>query len=496
MDRDLIQDPLSIFSFDGRLSVKKRIFRVTGFGALLLITLAVANGILTFKYRDGIYSMQKFYEQEEGTVDVLVLGPSLAYADVNTAVLWNDYGISAFNLAGSIQPLWNTYYYLKEALKYQRPKVIVLEASLVTMVDDYPDNSRIIKNVCGMRWSRDKLEAIKVSAPKEKWGEYLLGYTQYHSRYDEITWEDFVANKGSLQYDNWKGFMCTMGTMEQEAQDITGVVKRAELSQKTETYYRKVIELAGEEEIPLLIVISPYATVSERAQSYFNRASDIAAEYGVPFVNYNLFYKELGIDYQEDASDVMHLNYKGNQKYTRHLGKYLSEHYNLPDHRGDEAYASWEQNSRWHLADIRNQDIINCWDMEQMYDLLKDDDLDLVFSIDGSNLENDQTLRTFLAAFHVPFDGTESIWKVSGTNVECVSIAHGQDQARQIQYPYHTLTMRSTEQENSVYFDTTRYKEVDQGVNVLICSRITGEVVDSFGIVAYEGTIYREKKKG
>lgn len=469
--------------------MKKIFFRVAGFAVLLILALYLTNQILFFKYRDGIYSMQKFYEQEEGTVDVLVLGPSLAYADVNTAVLWKDYGISAFNLAGSIQPMWNTYYYLKEALKYQRPKVIVLEASIVTMVDDYPDKSRIIKNTVGMRWSKDKLEAIKVSAPKEQWGEYLLGYTQYHSRYEELSREDFLINRGSLQYDNWKGFMCTVNTEKQEARDVSHVVERAELSSKTESYYRKVIELAQEADIPLLIVISPYPAVSEWAQTYYNRASDIADEYGVPFINFNLFYQELGIDYATDASDTMHLNYKGNPKYSRYLGEYLVTHYRLKDHRGDEAYASWEQNSRWHLAYIAYQDIVNCTDMGQMPALLRDDSLDIIISVDGEYSQEDQKLRTFLSAFSVPSDGTEGIWHISGTDVAC--IANGQERVERIKYPYHTLIMKSTGNENRIYFDTTQYKKAEQGVNVLICSKITGEVVDSFGIAADGYTIIR-----
>ncbi|MCI9359795.1 MAG: hypothetical protein HFG65_02350 [Hungatella sp.] len=474
--------------------MKKIIFRITGFGILLIAALALVNQVLSFKSRDGLYSMQKFYEQEEGTVDVLVLGPSLAFADINTAVLWNDHGISSFNLAGSIQPMWNTYYYLKEALKYQRPKVIVLEASLVTMQDDYGDQSRIIKNTFGMRWSRNKVEAIKASAPKEQWGQYLLGYLQYHSRYEELLSEDFQINRGSLQYDNWKGFMCTTDTRPQEANDVRNVAKREELSGKTEDYYRKVIELAKGEEIPLLIVVAPYPTITEWSQACFNTASDIAAEYQVPFINYNLFYQDLDLDYTKDVSDIMHLNYRGNQKITRHLGDYLVSHYDLEDHRGDNAYDSWEQNSRWHLAEIAYQDIVNCMDMEQMFELLKNDDLDIIISVDSEYPESDGNLKVFLSAFSVPSDGTEGIWHISGTNVECIAITREQEQVRQIRYPYHTLTMKAAGGENSIFFDTTQYKTVEQGVNVLVCSKTTGEVVDSFGIAVYGDGIYKAER--
>ena len=163
--------------------MKKKIFGSLCFGIVLILLLFLTKNVFSFKYGDGIYGMEKFYEQEEGTVDVLILGPSLAFADINTATLWSEYGISAFHLGGSIQPMWNTYYYMKEALKYQRPKVMILEASVPNMMRDYSAQSRIIKNTYGMKWSKDKLEAIRVSAPREQWNEYLFEHLQYHSRY-------------------------------------------------------------------------------------------------------------------------------------------------------------------------------------------------------------------------------------------------------------------------------------------------------------------------
>ena len=68
----------------------------------------------------------------------------------NTAVLYEEYGIAAFDLGGSIQPFWNTYYYLKEALKTQNPKVVAIEAYAATQTDLYSDESRIIKNNFGL----------------------------------------------------------------------------------------------------------------------------------------------------------------------------------------------------------------------------------------------------------------------------------------------------------------------------------------------------------
>ena len=191
----------------------------------------------------------------------------------------------------------------------------------------------------------------------------------------------------------------------------------------------------------------------------------------------------------------MHLNYKGNQKYTRNIAEYLSERYNLTDHRGDERYDSWERNSNWYLAAMSYQEIVECTDLTEMISLLQREDLDLVISVDGTYSQEDGNLRAFLQAFQIPSNGDTGIWIVSEGKAD--SLGWGPEQIRQISYPYHVLTMKSAwsqekgQYTNSVSFDTTFYKQVENGINVVLCSKVTGELVDSFGILAGEIEIYR-----
>ena len=37
------------------------------------------------------------------------------------------------------------------------------------------------------------------------------------------------------------------------------------------------------------------------------------------------------------------MNYMGAEKYTKYLAEYISEHYDVPDRRGDEKYESWSE---------------------------------------------------------------------------------------------------------------------------------------------------------
>ena len=81
----------------------------------MTVIFASVDGILKVKYVDGIYSMKRFYELEDDSVDVLFLGSSHVFETYNTSVLWDEYGIASYVLGGSVQPMWNTYFYMKEA---------------------------------------------------------------------------------------------------------------------------------------------------------------------------------------------------------------------------------------------------------------------------------------------------------------------------------------------------------------------------------------------
>ena len=78
-----------------------------------------------------------------------------------------------------------------------------------------------------------------------------------------------------------------------------------------------------------------------------NTEADLAAECGVPFVNFNSSesYHQCGLDFAADFESHNHLNYRGSVKFTRVLGELITNGMDLPDHRGDPAYQSWERNS-------------------------------------------------------------------------------------------------------------------------------------------------------
>ena len=118
--------------------------RLAAFSIVLIIVLNYTAYVLTPKYDYGICPITNFYRQPEDSVDVLVMGTSCGYAGVNTNILFEEYGIAAYNLCGAELPYWVTDYYLEEALKTQRPKVILLDAKAAIYRDDYSKRGRTI----------------------------------------------------------------------------------------------------------------------------------------------------------------------------------------------------------------------------------------------------------------------------------------------------------------------------------------------------------------
>ncbi|MCI1966252.1 MAG: hypothetical protein LKJ17_09020 [Oscillospiraceae bacterium] len=321
----------------------KIIFFLRGilFAAVFCVLFYPVSRVLSFKYQDGIQPMQNYYDLPPDTVDVLLLGSSHMGVNVNPTQIWNDCGIAAYNCWGAMQPDWNTYYYLKECLKTQTPKLVVMDTFMTTMADDYAEYSYAVKNTMGMRFSMDKIEAVKVTAAKSSWSTLLLGLPAYHSRYSEISEDDFDSffwnSHTEIQQTPDSGDLVYPTTLPDTAQ----TVGTEALTAKSEKYLRMILSLCGEKNLPIMLVASPCA-LSKTEQRRLNCVRQIAEEYGVEFTNYNDHYREIGIDPQTDFRDEGHLNNAGIRVYTSALEKLWKSKYTLPDRRKDSDHI-WNQ---------------------------------------------------------------------------------------------------------------------------------------------------------
>lgn len=318
------------------------LLRAAVFCILLFLLLRYALYVLVPKHDYGICSMTNLYQQQEDQIDVLVLGTSLAYAGVNTHVLWSEYGIAAYDLCGAEQPYWASFHYLEEALKTQRPRLIVLDAKASTYSEDYSGRGRTFLCSMGIRDLGSRLAAIRSCVSDEEFMGYALGFPELHSFYHEVTWDSFAyppdnGGRGS----SWKGYIEQAATEPASRPSLVRVETKKPVNAREEAYLRRIIALTQREGIPLLLVGFPNPAYADD-HLYYNSVWAIAEECGVPYINYNAPGLRYGLTYASCFADQQHLNVKGSVIFSRKLGEDLRTLFELPDRRADAAYRSWE----------------------------------------------------------------------------------------------------------------------------------------------------------
>lgn len=463
-----------------RIIMKKRIAFIAVFAVILTLLLLRFSRVFSFKYDDGIYSVEQFYKLPKNSVDVLCLGTSHTYMDYNPCVLWEELGVTSYNLAGSFATMWNNYYALKEALRYQTPKLVILDAYYVTYDNEFTETATAVKNTFGLRSSKNKADAKQAAFSSETLDSYKYDFFNYHTRYASLTWEDYLPYKGNpYMYGNSLGFfpnVTAYGFSDFFASDDG---ERIPLYEKSEEYYRKIIELCKENDIEIMVCVAPYFTYYYHHNSMLNTAKDIAGEYNVPFYNFNV-QPDIDIDLGNDFCDPAHLNLNGSKKYTRYIAGIIKENYDLPNHladkdsRFDRWRAAAEYLERYETASVLCQ-FDNFYLYSQYISMLPEDFI-VIFNQKGEMYDSDGVC-SFFNTVNVPIEYTRELtWIYDTATKETLTLS-----AKKGGYMWSRKYVENelVIDENGIFINGTNYEKNELKNNVVVLDKRTGAVIDS-----------------
>lgn len=263
-----------------------------------------------------------FLTERENSLDYLVIGDSETYSSMSPMQLWEDYGYTGYICGTPGQHIEDTLAYLKAFCQVQTPKLVIFEANALYRSSVFQDDvSRIA--------SRSIEKALPIFEYHDRWKSLSIsdiGQVNY-------TWRNYL--KGFVP--TWKSKPWTGGNGYMLKTD-----KKKEIQEVNQYYFGQIVSFCQERNIPLLVVNVP-APVNWNYQKH-NGVKSLTKSYDVPYYDMNLRVEKMNIDWQGDSRDGGdHMNIYGAQKVTYFLGKYLAKHYDLPDHRGDSAYNSWNQ---------------------------------------------------------------------------------------------------------------------------------------------------------
>ena len=201
---------------------------------------------------------------------------------------------------------------------------------------------------------------LETSSITEK-GEILFPIIMSHSRLQQglLGYDDFHFFSGDRSHP-MKGYNYTEFTLPFDRPVVPDPDVTYPLPGNMEEVLIDFIEFCRNEQLPLLFMKTPLSG-NEELYGQINYIGEIAEKYDVPFVDFNHLYDQIGMDFTQDLADSGHLNVRGAEKVSAFLADYLSENYDLPDHRGGAAYSGWDRSSRHFaaLTGLRNSSDIS-----------------------------------------------------------------------------------------------------------------------------------------
>lgn len=460
----------------------------------LAVTVRYVLSVLEWKDGYGLKTWDEFYDLPKNSADILCYGSSHNMCTVNHGLLWNQHGFTSASAGGIGLSLRTTYYFIRETLNYQKPKVILLETVYtVWESEEYTG----YEEVMALNHSKDRAALVKeLYEGDENYKDYLLRLPVYHTRYWEITKRDFTGfGMYSLgYYGTWNLYR------DGQPRDFSQTAVPVPIDAEKLIWLDKIVELCRQEEIELVFYLAPYnAAVTDDEWNKLDWVEQYAAENQIPMINFNKLNSEINLDFTNDYADNHHLNVYGGAKVTEYLGNYLAENYDLEDHRGQKGYDVWENCYRNYLHED------NCYRLRWEQDmtayfrrLAADENFITMFSFKGDDYNKVLTQEQYLAlgelgmtremlenmgAGNVLVSGGEVYFKSGDTDTVYSYTKDGCD--------YWVRVLEDGEEELIV--DQIPFHYSDNGIYTVTCSRLTGQAVDRAFFSPYNGFMRTEE---
>lgn len=339
-----------------KILIKKLLINIAAICFILLV-LVLLQRLLMPKYMSQIPegNLVAEYYDEVKNHDVIFIGDCEVFSNISPVTLWEKYGISSYIRGSAQQLIWQSYYLLKDTLYYETPKVVVF--NVLAMKYNEPQKEAYNRlTLDGMRLSKAKLEAVNASMMEdESFLSYLFPILRYHSRWSELSGEDFkyLFHRNTLSHNGY--------LMRMDVKPVTTFPQPKKLADyrfgsNSYDYLDRMTMLCRENKVKLILIKSPsvypywYPEWDEQMVEY-------ARDNDLTYINFLDLAEEMGIDYKTDTCDGgLHMNLSGAEKFADYFGGILSESYQLEDHRGDPEFQKiWEPKEKFYYSMKENQ---------------------------------------------------------------------------------------------------------------------------------------------
>ena len=279
------------------------------------------------------------YYDEAGGHDVIFIGDCEVYANFSPAELYRQRGITSYVRGTSQQLVWQSYYVLKETLRYEIPKVVVFNVNAMRYSEPVSEAYHRL-TIDQMRWSAEKVGIITASMTEEEdFLSYVFPIMRYHARFDELTAED-LEYFFKTKKNTFNGYQMNTSVVPLEHLPAKRPLPDYTFGDVCYEYLEKMAELCKANGIELILIKAP-SQFPHWYDEYDSQISEFARAHGLAYYNLKEHTEAIGLDFSTDTYDAgLHLNLSGATKLSDYFADILADAHGCADHRDDPEIAA------------------------------------------------------------------------------------------------------------------------------------------------------------
>lgn len=305
-------------------------------------------------YKNKFNKAYSYLLEPDNSLDIVGIGSSNLYSAFVPTTLWENYGYTSCVISKPHQTTVESYGFLKEVLKTQTPKLLIIETDMLyENADKFDPNGKqhgkIYQNAVK---ARKKLDDFYNNLNADEFQDGVMSrfsIFKFHNRWKTLKTKDLKNTKSQSGYqaiDHGYNFNNSV-----KAAKANGNMKESDIIEpidnENQLYLNKMLQLCNENGITPILIEVP----SNDSWNYYrhNAVARFAEENSVEFIDLNLYLKQIDFDIKTDYRDGgSHCNYFGAEKVTNYLGGVIKDDYSseISDKRNDSDFAYWYESVR------------------------------------------------------------------------------------------------------------------------------------------------------
>lgn len=490
--------------------------------AALIIAVFISYSFINDIFITSNDQWEELYSYDKNTIDILHLGSSHSYRTFITPLESQMLEVDVYGMSMPGVKIEQIEYTLEECLKYQSPKIVVLEMFTISdySLDDF-NTLYVHRTFDTMRFSETKVDGINYNVTDDTKLEYYFPMTTYHLKWKDENIGKYISRviKGEEVDKTYLGYYAATGVHYQIPGDRYYVEENVEqpdcvLDEERYKSLDRIVELCNENDVQLIFAVAPYKNQLKLGSQELSILVDSLKEYtqqhGIDVINYNYLLDEINYD-NTDLNDNGHLNMDGGFKVTEYLIEYLDDNYSellnqcTLDYADDtqenledilDTYLSFSQKKESILNDYQFDLISYKNNMAEYLNMLNDDRYITIISTKNSNYKYvDEQIRNSMHELGLDFkveknsssdqnyvaiiNGSNSVVEVLSDKKITLDMDSEELQAINLPFYLEVISAGETTGNNSVIkIDNKDYSFNRMGINIVVYDTYLGEMVN------------------